>query len=191
MTSTSLTLLTKDVSIKKMALSTAALGGAMMFGILIGSMPALTQSNTRVSMAALANVPPTNVDEPQNMETQARQAALRNLAQAMNRAPIPAPVAAPAKASEEPVKMEPQDMQKLAGKAAEAIRLGDIASARLVLEHAVRAGDATALYALAETYDPRVLVKLRVQGMQGEPETARQLYQQALDRGVEEARSRL
>ncbi len=36
-----------------------------------------------------------------------------------------------------------------------------------------------------------VLVKLRVQGMEGEPETARSLYQRALDKGVEEARSRL
>ncbi|MDB5593190.1 MAG: hypothetical protein JWM36_151 [Hyphomicrobiales bacterium] len=85
----------------------------------------------------------------------------------------------------------PEDMQRLAGKAAEAIRSGDIASARLVLEHAARAGDATALYALAETYDPRVLVKMRVQGMTGDPETARNLYQRALDSGVEEARSRL
>ena len=94
-------------------------------------------------------------------------------------------------ATEQTASLDPQDMERLAGKAAEAIRNGDIASARLVLEHAVRAGDATALYALAETYDPRVLVKLRVQGMEGEPETARSLYQQALDKGVEEARSRL
>ena len=90
-------------------------------------------------------------------------------------------------ATEQTASLDPQDMERLAGKAAEAIRNGDIASARLVLEHAVRAGDATALYALAETYDPRVLVKLRVQGMEGEPETARNLYQRALDKGVEEA----
>jgi hypothetical protein len=94
-------------------------------------------------------------------------------------------------ATEQTASLDPQDMERLAGKAAEAIRSGDIASARLVLEHAVRAGDATALYALAETYDPRVLVKLRVQGMEGEPDTARNLYQRALDKGVEEARSRL
>lgn len=94
-------------------------------------------------------------------------------------------------ATEQTASLDPEDMQRLAGKAAEAIRSGDIASARLVLEHAVRAGDATALYALAETYDPRVLVKLRVQGMQGEPDTARELYQKALDSGVEEARARL
>ena len=87
--------------------------------------------------------------------------------------------------------ISPEDMQRLAGKAAAAIRTGDIASARLVLEHAARAGDATALYALAETYDPRVLTKLRVQGMTGDPEKARSLYRKALDSGVEEARGRL
>lgn len=94
-------------------------------------------------------------------------------------------------ATEQTASLDPEDMDRLAGKAAEAIRNGDIASARLVLEHAVRAGDATALYALAETYDPRVLVKLKVQGMQGEPDMARHLYRRALDKGVEEARSRL
>lgn len=98
------------------------------------------------------------------------------------------PVAAP------PMQMAsiaPEDMQRLAGKAAEAIRNGDIASARLVLEHAARAGDATALYALAETYDPRVLSKMRVQGMTGDSGKAQDLYRQALESGVEEARARL
>ena len=89
------------------------------------------------------------------------------------------------------VQLDPEDMQRLAGKAAQAILSGDIASARLVLEHAVRAGDATALYALAETYDPRVLTRLRVQGMRGEPDKARELYRRALDSGIEEARARL
>ena len=88
-------------------------------------------------------------------------------------------------------RLDPEDMQRLAGKAADAIRAGDIASARLVLEHAMRAGDATAIYALAETYDPRVLVRLRVQGMRGEPDKARELYRRALDSGIEEARARL
>jgi hypothetical protein len=110
-------------------------------------------------------------------------------------APTPAPQIAAViptpPANEQTASLDPQDMERLAGKAAEAIRNGDIASARLVLEHAVRAGDATALYALAETYDPRVLTKLKVQGMQGEPDTARSLYQRALDKGVEEARGRL
>lgn len=84
-----------------------------------------------------------------------------------------------------------KDFEKLANKATEAIRIGDIAGARLVLERAVSAGDTTALYALAETYDPRVLARLHVRGMKGDPEKARALYEQALARGVTKARAKL
>lgn len=190
MASTAITL-PKDVSIKKMVLGTAALGSAMLLGFGIGSMANSMPNPERTQLSEQAPQQMPQGDAAQNPEEQARQKALQQLAMTMNRLPIPAPTPQDAKRTETATAMDPQDMQKLAGKAAEAIRLGDIASARLVLEHAVRAGDATALYALAETYDPRVLVKLRVQGMQGEPETARQLYQQALARGVEEARARL
>ena len=179
----------QDWSLKRMIISSTALGTAMLFGMAIGSMPALTQILPRVALPSFDQAPPNSENTEQTAEERARREALRVLADAMKT--LPAPETQVEAKAEAVTKLEPQDMQKLAGKAAEAIRSGDIASARLVLQHAVRAGDATALYALAETYDPRVLVKLRVQGMQGEPETARQLYQQALERGVEEARARL
>jgi TPR repeat protein len=83
------------------------------------------------------------------------------------------------------------DFEKLADKAANAIRTGDIAGARLVLEHAVAAGDKTAVYALAETYDPRVLAQLHVRGMTGDPDKARALYQQAAANGVTQAQEKL
>ena len=79
----------------------------------------------------------------------------------------------------------------MATKAAEAIHTGDIAGARLVLEHAVAAGDTTAIYALAETYDPRVLAQLHVRGMTGDPDKARALYKQALAKGVTQAQAKL
>jgi len=238
---------------RRVAIAAGALGVATLFGMALGSMPALTQGTDRVSLATVGNVAPATSSDQASLEDQAHQAAIQQLARAMLKKSLaeqaaamksgaPAPDAAnaaqpapPAQevaavataganasaaladkadaqgaanaasntggaqvaalptppASEQTAALDPEDMERLAGKAAEAIRNGDIASARLVLEHAVRAGDATALYALAETYDPRVLVKLKVQGMQGEPETARQLYQRALDKGVEEARSRM
>ncbi len=145
---------------------------------------ATTGSN---ASAALADKVETNVATTQTPSEQIADAQASSVQTGGAQvAALPTPPA-----TEQTASLDPQDMERLAGKAAEAIRNGDIASARLVLEHAVRAGDATALYALAETYDPRVLVKLRVQGMEGEPETARNLYQRALDKGVEEARSRL
>ena len=240
---------------RRVAIAAGALGLATLFGMAIGSMPALTKDSDRVSLATVGNAAPATPSDQATLEEQARQAAVQQLARAMLKkqlteqaaamksaaptaepappvaaavtAPAPAPAqetvavattganasaaladkadttgaaqtagAVPATiptppATEQTATLDPEDMERLAGKAAEAIRNGDIASARLVLEHAARAGDATALYALAETYDPRVLVKLKVQGMQGEPETARQLYQRALDKGVEEARSRM
>lgn len=137
--------------------------------------------------AALADKVETSVASTQTSEAQTASAEISSAQTGGAQvAALPTPPA-----TEQTASLDPQDMERLAGKAAEAIRNGDIASARLVLEHAVRAGDATALYALAETYDPRVLVKLRVEGMEGEPDTARNLYQRALDKGVEEARSRL
>lgn len=42
---------------------------------------------------------------------------------------------------------------------------GDIASARLVYEHAANRGSAEAMYALAQTYDPRMLAKWKVIGI--------------------------
>jgi hypothetical protein len=237
---------------RRVAIAAGALGLATLFGMALGSMPALTKDSDRVSLATVGNAAPATPSDQAALEEQARQAAVQQLARAMlkkqlteqaaamkSAAPTAPPAAevaatpapAPAQetvavattganasaaladkavttgaaetagavaatiptppATEQTATLDPEDMERLAGKAAEAIRNGDIASARLVLEHAVRAGDATALYALAETYDPRVLVKLKVQGMQGEPETARQLYQRALDKGVEEARSRM
>ncbi len=81
--------------------------------------------------------------------------------------------------------------KRLADKATQALHIGDIAGARLVLERAVAIGDKTAIYALAETYDPRVLTELHVRGMTGDPEKARALYEQALAAGVSQAKARL
>jgi hypothetical protein len=60
-----------------------------------------------------------------------------------------------------------------------------------VLEHAVAAGDTTAICALAETYDPRVLAQLHVRGTKGDPDKARALYEQALAKGVAKAQEKL
>lgn len=222
---------------RRAALVAGALGFATLVGMALGStLPAMTKGlNFSSSPSALAAAAPSQAPAaPMTAEEKARDAAKRQLAEAMLKKSLteqaaslktapatePAPATTGANASaalsekadattapnaagaqvaaaptppatDETASLDPEDMQRLAGKAAEAIRNGDIASARLVLEHAVRAGDATALYALAETYDPRVLVKLKVQGMTGDGETARSLYQQALDKGVEEARARL
>ena len=104
--------------------------------------------------------------------------------------PVPAPVYAPAPASALPALSE-ADMRRLNGKAAQAIRDGDILGARLTLERTVEGGDANALLALAETYDPKALIRMNAKGVKGDAAHARKLYGQALARGVTEARGRL
>ena len=105
-------------------------------------------------------------------------------------APIPAPVYAPVPASALPTLGE-ADMRRLNSKAAQAIRDGDILGARLTLERTVEGGDAKALLALAETYDPKALARMNAKGVKGDAAHARKLYGQALARGVSEARGRL
>jgi len=182
---------------RRVALAAGALGFAILAGLALGSVPALTQGTSRVSFATVGHVTPASPSDQAGLEDLERRSAVQQLARAMlktslaDQAAALKSAAAPAPDANASAGLDPQDMERLANKAAEAIRTGDIASARVVLARAARAGDATALYALAETYDPRVLVKLGVQGMQGEPDTARNLYQRALDKGVEEARQRL
>ena len=83
------------------------------------------------------------------------------------------------------------ELQRLTTRAAELLRLGDISGARLLLGRAAASGDARAIFALAETYDPNRLAALGVRGIRGDPERAKALYAEALAEGVAEARLRL
>jgi TPR repeat protein len=68
---------------------------------------------------------------------------------------------------------------------------GDIGSARIVLERAADMGSAQASFALAETYDPLVLLAWGTLGTQGDARKARELYAKAQAGGVQEAKDRL
>ena len=81
--------------------------------------------------------------------------------------------------------------QKQIGRAEELLRLGDVATARLFLGHSLRGGSPLVAYKLAETYDPKRLSALNVIGIRGDPQKARELYQQALSGGIQQARERL
>jgi hypothetical protein len=71
------------------------------------------------------------------------------------------------------------------------IAAGDLVSARTVLQRAAETGDATAAIAIGATYDPLVLRKLSVIGMEGDVEKARSWYQRAERLGSSEATRRL
>jgi hypothetical protein len=68
---------------------------------------------------------------------------------------------------------------------------GDVGAARTVLERAAETGSASALFALAETYDPAVLSAWGTFGTQGDVGKAQQLYAEAFAGGVQEAKDRL
>jgi hypothetical protein len=104
--------------------------------------------------------------------------------------PVPRPN--PARGTRPP--LSPEDQQRaeslmLKGKAQ--LRDGDVAGARLFFQRAADIGSAQAALALAETYDPHELPRLRVQGMQPDPAAARQWYERALQLGAPEASHRL
>src|SRR3954452_18717053 len=71
------------------------------------------------------------------------------------------------------------------------IQQGDIAGARRRLERASEGGDGDAFFALAETYDPRMLAKWGVLGTKPDPALANELYGKAATQGAQGARDRL
>lgn len=88
-------------------------------------------------------------------------------------------------------KLTPAAAESMARRAADMIKLGDIAAARVLLERPARDGYAPAIFALAETYDPRVLTQWGIRRPRGDMAQARVLYGEALKGGVTEARDRL
>ena len=71
------------------------------------------------------------------------------------------------------------------------IAIGDIASARLLLERAADAQEASAALLLAQTYDPAVLGAQDMRSITPDPATARDWYQKAAQLGSSDATQRL
>ena len=67
---------------------------------------------------------------------------------------------------------------------------GNIRAARDVLERAAETGSAQAIFALAETYDPKVLATWRTLGTRGDATRARDLYSRAYEGGIKAAKDR-
>jgi TPR repeat protein len=100
----------------------------------------------------------------------------------------PATMAPPPKAQEAPVNPE---AARLMARAKQLVSQGNVGAARNVLERAADSGSASALFALAETYDPAVLSSWGTVGTQGDAAKARELYGKAVAGGSEEAKDRL
>lgn len=82
------------------------------------------------------------------------------------------------------------ELARLIARATGLLGQGDIGAARIVLERAAELGSAPASFALAETYDPRVLAKWGANGTRSDASKARELYARAAAAGVDEAKER-
>jgi TPR repeat protein len=82
-------------------------------------------------------------------------------------------------ASEPEGKLSDADRALFAQRGSELLAVGDIASARLSLERAAKAGDAVSAFAMAKTFDPVELTKAGVRGIKGDPEKADYWYRRA------------
>jgi hypothetical protein len=79
----------------------------------------------------------------------------------------------------------------LHAKGIEQLERGNVGAARKFFEHAVEAGLAQSAVALAGTYDPDELAKMRVVGLQPDIAAARKWYEKARELGAAEASERL
>ena len=84
-----------------------------------------------------------------------------------------------------------EEVMLLKAKSLDLIAQGDIAGARMVLTRASSGGDACALFALAETYDPTRFQAWGVLGTRSDAGRAAALYQRALSAGIVEGQARL
>jgi hypothetical protein len=118
----------------------------------------------------------------------AGRAAMTNAKPALAAAPlVPAvknePAQAPAvitiQTQPPEITLSSEEIDKLRAFAENALATGDITTARLFLLKAVRAGNGSAMVALAETYDQKVLDERGVIGVTGDAAKARAYYEQA------------
>lgn len=87
--------------------------------------------------------------------------------------------------------LDAETLAALMTRAKSLLTLGDIAAARLLLERAANAQDATAAFLLAQTYDPAVLGVRDTRSITPDPVMARDWYRKAASFGSAAAQQRL
>ena len=90
-----------------------------------------------------------------------------------------------------PKTLDAETLAALMTRARSLLTLGDIAAARLLLERAANARDATAAFLLAQTYDPAVLGVRDTRSITPDPVMARDWYRKAASFGSAAAQQRL
>ena len=88
-------------------------------------------------------------------------------------------------------RIDPDELAALLKRAKGLLAIGDITSARLLLERAADAQEAEAALMLAGTYDPQVLGRQDMRSITPDPAMARVWYQKAAQLGSADAKRRL
>jgi TPR repeat protein len=123
--------------------------------------------------------------------TTAYQSALQGRAPAAAAPAAAVPVAAPPVAASPARKLDADELAALLNRAKGLLAAGDIPSARLLLERAADAQDASAALMLARTYDPDVLGTQDIRNIVPDPAMARTWYQKAAQLGSADAQRRI
>jgi hypothetical protein len=154
------------------------------------------------------NATVTRPDQPSRDEiTMAYQAAIKSQIVARDPAPAASPLPPPAAPAASPAapaaspaappaaptarRLDPDELEVLLKRARNLLAIGDVASARLLLERAADAQDVNAALMLARTYDPEVLGTSDARSVMPDPEQARLWYRKAAELGSERAQQRL
>ena len=87
--------------------------------------------------------------------------------------------------------MNSEELASLMTRAKAFLASGDISPARLLLERAAQANEASAALMLAQTYDPTVLGTQDIRNITPDPAMARTWYQRAVQLGSTDAQRRL
>jgi hypothetical protein len=142
----------------------------------------ITRSRNQAGTAQSASITVT-IGEPATTPTAATAAA----------APARETAAAPAHDSTAGVKPRTGGSNEtmLMARANQNFEKGDVSGARVIYEYLAMQGSSAAAMAMGETYDPLVLAKLVVKGLDADPKKAQQWYEKAEELGSQEARSRL
>jgi hypothetical protein len=138
------------------------------------------------------DVPVAKPDQPSRDEIAAAyQAAIKSQIVIQEAPPAaPAPPVAPA-AAPSIRHLDADELAALLKRARGLLAIGDIASARLLLERAADAQEADAALTLARTYDPEVLGTSDARSVTADPAKARNWYRKAAELGSQLAQQRL
>lgn len=147
-------------------------------------------TDTKLASADVQDLPASSTPSREAIAS-AYQTALQAQMPVQAPAPVATPPAPPPPAKTIARTLDADTLAGLMTRAKSLLGVGDIVAARLLLERAANAQDATAAFMLAQSYDPAVLGTSDARRIAADATAARDWYQKAAALGSAEARQRL